>query len=346
MGSESIRDPRLRVWSELVPHDELVRPRPLGLLRRFGLAIGLAVRPNDVAGLPKTLKAFADSGIPVALWPMLDDADGRWASAANVSTFVAFAESVVARSELVPLAAREIVFDVEPPIDEGRALLASWTSWASSLRLPRQVLALSRSVSAAVPPAAATFRASIEGFKARGLHVSAALLPSALAGGDRAEAWERRIGVPHLADAWDHVSVMLYTSLIEGWSRSMFRRADARTVLRHAAKSTVRRFGARAGVSIGTVGVGAFGTEPTYRDVGELEDDVAVVRRAGIDRIDLFDFAGVLSRPPAEAWLEAFTRDAKDSGASQDAPDFRGTARARLALLFLSAVGRGVARIG
>src|SRR5262249_13382791 len=64
--------------------------------------------------------------------------------------------------------------------------------------------------------------------------------------------------------------------------------------------------GTRAGLSLGVVGTGAFGHEPTYPSVNELAFDVTLARHAGIDDLALFDLGGVLARN-AEVWLEAFT---------------------------------------
>ncbi len=99
---------------------------------------------------------------------------------------------------------------------------------------------------------------------------------------------------------------MLYTSILEGWSRGALRRADARALLGVACREAASRLGERAGASIGAVGPGAFGNEPTYRGVAELADDVAVARAAGVDDLALFDLGGVILRGPPEPWLDAF----------------------------------------
>ncbi len=100
---------------------------------------------------------------------------------------------------------------------------------------------------------------------------------------------------------------MLYTSILEGWARGMLDRGDALALLGWSCRTAARRFGAIAGASLGAVGSGAFGDEPTYRSPAELADDVAVARAAGVDDLALFDLGGVLRRPPAEAWLDPFT---------------------------------------
>src|SRR6185369_4864072 len=126
---------------------------------------------------------------------------------------------------------------------------------------------------------------------------------------------------------WDHLTPMLYTSIIEGWSRGLLRRADARAVLSWSCARSLKKFGEVAGASLGAVGTGAFGDEPVYRSPAELADDVAVARAAGIDDLALFDLGGVLRRPPAEAWLEAFV----ETPPAASLPDPTWRARAALA---------------
>jgi hypothetical protein len=119
-------------------------------------------------------------------------------------------------------------------------------------------------------------------------------------------AWIQRVlGTPVSALPVDRHSVMAYTSLIEGWSGGWISRRSAEALLSACARLARVRFGARASLSLGTVGPGAFGDEPCYRDVDELARDVELACAAGIDEIALFDLGGVLRRPPAEAWFAA-----------------------------------------
>jgi hypothetical protein len=92
----------------------------------------------------------------------------------------------------------------------------------------------------------------------------------------------------------------------------VFSRSDALTLLDATTRFAVRHWGARAGVSLGTVGTGAFEDEPTYRSPDELRADAKVARAAGARALTLFDLGGVVRRAPAEAWLAAFTEAARD----------------------------------
>jgi hypothetical protein len=290
---------RRRIWCETAPPEQLGAPATVALLRRFEITPIVAVWPATVEAVRPACARYADAGLPVAVWPMLADADGRWVSAGNAAAFTSFVEALCDA-----LAPGEVVLDLEPPIEAMRATLAS------------------RVVSAhLLPPGAdpAAFRAAREGIArllgrlhARGIAVSAAIAPPIVfdpldpLDARAAGPWQERLGTPVDGVAWDHVSPMLYTSIIEGWSRGLLGRDDTRAILAAACAAAAARFPGRGGASLGAVGTGAFGDEPTYRDVAELADDVAIARAAGLDDLALFELGGVLRRPPAEGWLEAF----------------------------------------
>ncbi len=276
---------RRRIWSELLAYDRLCDRTLLTALARREIDLVVAVFPWTLDGLVRVTTACADAGVRVSLWPMLADADGRWASSSNAEPFARFALQVAAH-------AREIVFDLEPPFEALRAL-----SRGRLASFPRR---------AAFGGAVRTLAAASDALRARGVSVHAAALPVVLL--DRPDgraAWQSLLGTPVEGVRYDSVSVMAYTTMIEGWSRGLVRRRDARVVLHDIARSTADRFGARASLSLGAVGAGAFGDEPVYRSPSELADDVAVARAAGVDDLALFDLAGVVRRRPVEAWLDA-----------------------------------------
>jgi hypothetical protein len=269
-------------------------PGVLALLRRHQIDLLLAVRPHEVGALPRVVAACRDHGVGVAAWPMLDDADGRWASVRNVEAFSSFVRRMI---DAVPMT--EVAIDLEPPIDDVRAMLAGPRGAGRALRKSPSRESFAR--------AREQYGALVDELHARDVRVTAAALPVVLLDphGRRAR-WQRLAGTPVEGPAFDHVSVMLYTTMIEGWSRGLLERAHARAVLAGACLAVARRFGDAGGVSLGAVGVGALGDEPIYRDVSELADDVAIAQRAGCHDLTLFDLGGVLSRAPVDAWLDAF----------------------------------------
>ncbi len=305
---------RRRIWCETCPWSELGAPATLQLLAARKLEPIVAVRPHDLAALSALDRAFTDAGVRPAYWPMLADEEGRWAAAGNVARFGDFARSVAA---CVP--GRELVVDLEPPIGPSRDLtevIGERTARRGPLAL--RAAATVRAVGAALeaarkisPRDLAHARRElarlVDDLALAGTQVSACILPPLVL--DRRAAWQTLFGTPLAGPRWHEVHVMLYSSMLEGWSRGLLRRQDARALVSRFATATHRALGARGSVALGVVGTGAFGDEPVYRDVHELADDVALARAAGVEQLSLFDLGGVLRREHPAVWLDAFTAD-------------------------------------
>lgn len=327
---------RRRAWIETLPFEAIAGPDMVRLLASRSIEPVIAVWPaTPIEAILRVIEAYSEAGLPAALWPMLSDHEGRWASAGNAGVFAGFVHELCSELADRGRAPAEIVIDLEPSIEAMRDSFASSARAAHMLPIPGSLR----------PYFAARQRLSAlcDELHAQGIKVSSAAPPTVLLdpvdGGSR--PFQEVQGTPIEGLAWDHVSFMLYTSILEGWSRGVLRRADARALLGVACREAVGRLGDRAGASIGAVGPGAFGNEPTYRDVAELADDVAVARRAGVDDLALFDLGGVILRSPPEPWLDAFV--ATEPLARLPEPSLRlraVLAGARLAGGTLGALGR------
>lgn len=276
-----------RVWCELLSPRDLASANVLDALAARGIALLAAVTPADVDGVTDLVRACRDAGVTVGLWPMLHRADGRWANVRTAPLFAAFVRKLVDSLEAASSMPDELALDLEPsfevldrpsPVTLARDLRARRSEGESILVGLRRELGL------------------------RGVSVLAAAMPTVLADGPR-RRWQRLLGTPVEALAVEHTSAMMYTSLLEGYSRGLASRADARAALGLAARAAVRR---GFGLSLGAIGTGTLGDEAIYRDPGELADDVAIARAAGVEDLALFSLCGALRRPPIETWLDAF----------------------------------------
>jgi hypothetical protein len=273
---------RRRIWCETLAPAEVV---PLAsLLARYRLDLLLAVRPWQLAEVADATARLRGAGVHVAMWPMIADDAGRWASVASVDAFVRFADEVVAR---VPC--DELAIDLEPP-----------KSQLVKLHRGRPARTFSRGFAAARD----RLRDAIRRWRAAGIaRITTAVMPMLV--GELAGDWmQRLLGTPTALPV-DHHSVMAYTSLYEGWSKGLVGRRRAEWLLAATARLARLTFGSGVGLSLGTIGTGAFGDEPCYRSPAELTRDVAIARRVGVTELSLFDLGGVVRRPPAEAWLDA-----------------------------------------
>lgn len=294
--------PTLRVWSETLPLTTLSEPATLALLRDRSLGLLAAVRPWDLDHVPTLCRAARDAGVSLGLWPMIEDEHGRWANAVNLDRFGAHVSAV---KSAVPQDAPidELAVDLEPPF----GLAAAVGHGLRRRQRPPVTL-----------PWTLRWRDAVAGFDelsstiaSSGARTVAAAMPMVLLDPREGDGpWQRAMGTPVLSRHWDHVTVMAYTSLFEGWSLRAFDRRAALGVLRWCCREARARYDGRAGVSLGAIGTGAFGTEPVYRDPYELREDVALCRSEGIEDLTLFDLGGAISRGPSERWLDAFVEGA------------------------------------
>lgn len=304
----------------------MLPPRALGRalkpLGDRGIELLAAVRGDEVDDVPELLRACDGEGVRCGLWPMLADAHGRWPSVANARRFERYATELL---DAVPGSVRppDLAFDLEPPIHQ----VARWGSH-------RRVDPAAEVERAAWPDAVARFSALAARVRATRAEALAAVVPMCLYDAPGGGGWQRAMGTPVDAVPWDRATAMLYTSIFEGWSRRALSRDHARALLVDGCRRVRARFGARGGVSLGAVSTGALGDEPTYRDPDELADDVSLCAQEGVGDITLFDYAGVIRRAPASAWLDALVAPPR----APQAP--RRAARVRALITFASAVGR------
>lgn len=314
---------RRYVFSELVPIDELLAGETLALLAERSIAVYVAITPPARRRAVEIVTRCRDAGLRVGAWPMIADADGRWASAWNGEAFAGYCRDLVDELDTDGALPDELLIDLEPPIDLTRRLL----SGRPELRGP--------------PPrrGARALRTLVDELAGRGdVDVTAAVHPWTAAGpGGR--GWQRAFGTPLTGMPLARVFVMAYTSLLEGYSRGLIRRADAESLLITWTRQSAAVLGETAAVALGTTGIGALGDERCYRSPDELARDVALARAAGVDQLALFSLGGALRRSTPARWLDAFA----DTEAAPTLPS--PTLRARLGSIAADFTGRGLDRL-
>ena len=281
---------RRRIYSELVPLDQLARAPILAPLAEREVQLLAAVQPGGRDDALRVVERAREIGLSIGLWPLLPDDRGRWLHSENADEFARWIDELIVEIDRRGLSIDALVLDLEPPIAEVRRLtggrLGAVRAWLSRRTDP------------------SVHRAIVAMLAERGIESIAAIMAPVIVPGASGRGWQKALGTP-IDAPYRLLHAMLYTSLFEGYSRGVLARSDVRALLVRLAQLARDTFGDRAGVSLGAVGVGALGDEDTYRDVSELADDVALVRRCGVEDIALFDLSGVLARPGAERWLDA-----------------------------------------
>ncbi|MAQ15597.1 MAG: hypothetical protein CMN30_12490 [Sandaracinus sp.] len=267
-----------RLYSEHVPLGEVQQPGLLRLLAERDVELAVALFPRDVAALRPLHEAVRRAGVRLVLWPLLPDALGRWPSGANGAAFADHVDALVAETE----GAATVLFDVEPPIAWTRRALHGRAHGRPADHAGRH----------------ATLGPIADRLRAAGHRVEAVVPPMVPFG----RRWERLLATPVSSLGCARVEPMAYTSLFEGYSKGTVDRRVARDLLGRLAERQP------AALALGVVGGGALGDERAYRGIHELEEDVAIARAHGVERLSLYALDGILLRGAPEPWLDAFCR--------------------------------------
>lgn len=320
------------IWAETAPPEALRDPATFRLLARYALDVAVAVRPDGVALAGEVHRRAAEHGVRAALWPMIEDGAGRWLSAPSAPRFRELVRELLDRAP-----GADVVLDLEPPLPLVRGALDA------RVDAVRELVALVRGgrperSSPAHEDGERVIDALCDEVRARGSALSLAVVPLVLFDAPGQPGWGRLFGPARPLPA-GRVNVMLYTTLIAGYSRGAIRRSDALALLAEGTRRAVTRHGERAAVSLGAVGTGALGDEPVYADPEELAIDAATAEASGARDVWLLDLGGVLARGAPERWLDALV-------APKVAPAPVTTARARAASALLRGLGRALAAAG
>lgn len=325
------RRPRRRIYSEIYPLDELARESTLRRLAARDLELVVALWPNTLAATLQIAARATDLGVRVTLWPMLDDDAGRWVSVANVEPYADFVRVVVGQGDIC----RELLIDLEPPIGQMQRPVQSWLSQSSG--------ASKQDPKAQWHKGRRALHRLLDELGARGITRTAAVIPLVVYDGKQGRSWQQLLGTPVDGLPFDHIQVMAYTTLFQGYSRGLLGRKDALMLLDDLCTAAKTKYGDRAGISLGCTGQGALGDEQAYRALGELVEDLQHTAAAAIDDVALFELGGVLRRPDADAWLDRFAaRDEVREAAIEAVKMRQPSRRARiLAWLFAQSFGAG-----
>lgn len=308
---------RRRIWSEFLPADELGSPATVALLERYSLEPLIALPPAAETGaMAEALAALGRAGVPVGLWPLLDDDQGYWPSEGNVAGFctrVARARAFAARAGVE---VATVAVDLQPP------LAMSYQVRSGSMRARGHLFvdALRERQSGECAPARARAVSRFADLAAHlhrdGIETLAAVLPPVVVDlNTDTTLWQDLLRTPVVAPRWSVLSPLAYTSMLATLLPRPVR-THAHVVVyelgRGLMRATARVGGGpvpwRASLSLGMLGSGKAGAVATMNGPDELERDVASARAAGVDDLALFSLEGLLACREPEAWLLALTR--------------------------------------
>jgi hypothetical protein len=321
----SLAPVRRRVYAETMAPSELVTGGWVQVCARRRLELIAAVRPWQLPEVALLAHAARREDVPLTLWPMLDDRDGRFPSVTNLTRFLAMVDAMLAHVPAEQRTGLELLVDPEPDVrvqrlvaavaaldpdvvDVRKVARAAERAIARAVRSLRPAPLARPSEGARVPLSAARrqLAEAIAALQRQGVRAVCAVPPLLLLDAPFERALSRIVAPLTTGVPFARASVMLYTTLLEGLSVRLFDRARAKALLARGARRAVLRDGDAAEVSVGAIGLGALESEPMYRTPDELAEDVALARGAGVRVLSLLDLGGAATRGPAEQWLDAF----------------------------------------
>jgi hypothetical protein len=269
---------RRSVWCETLSHHALAQAVPL--LAGRSVDVIVCVQPATLDTLTHALATLIDAKIGYVVWPMLDNADGRWLSNGTAAAFARFLRTVTLTLQTSSIAP-SYVLDLEPPWAVLSALAAGKIPPRPRRAPPSNELSNWLRESATV-----------------GIPVQTTNMPTQVFGAGRV-AMDWLFGMPSVGSG--PYNVMLYSSMIAGLGGLSRKSTD--WIMNAVLRAGKRYAGDRLGVSLGTVGAGAFGDEPCYASPAELRHDMQVCRAHGVTDLALFDLGGIVRSRDPEAWI-------------------------------------------
>lgn len=254
-----------------------------------------SIFPDTEDQIPTLLERCAKENVAVALWPMLHNTDGRWANTLTMPKYLAMVRRVFQQIHSLPCTT--VFVDLEPPIHLLQAALRSPREAMNWLPLPNFKEAREQLVQ--ITSEASYYCTSI----------SAAVLPLVLWEKHASDGWQQVLGIPVDGIPWEHVQVMMYSSLFEGYSKGLVSPHVSEGLVSLAAKYTQKRFGSRGGLSLGVIAPGALGDEQPIQSPTRLLRDITTASAQGLRDIAIFDLLGAHHRPPLEMWLDTLCED-------------------------------------
>ncbi|MFC1888347.1 hypothetical protein ACFL4G_01185, partial [Thermodesulfobacteriota bacterium] len=252
------------------------------------------------------LRRYTSAGIELALWPLLPDEIGYWPNERNVDSFSAFVQEILDQVRTDGLRLPWIAIDMEPPIYQMDALKGTWG--IDRLRTLASLARANRN-RPRFEAASDRYRSLLGVIHRAGAKTLVPVLPILSHELTRnGQGLQDLLETPITGIGWDVISLMIYNSMLVGYSGERISWTDARWYLYSTCREMRRALGTRASVSVGLLSPAKLGDEPYYEDPDELRPDVQAAVAAGIADIAVYSLEGILGKKDPEAWLKTVAR--------------------------------------
>lgn len=294
---------KIRVWAEYFTVEDALKKEVRELLKKYNVNLCIATCWKSLdEKWAKFLKTYEDENIETTLWLLLPDESGYWPSERNVEEFADYVENVFEFSSKYNIKIPWIAVDLETPIYQVNQVLEKkgLNKIFSLLKIYRENKNRKRFVQA-------TYKYSelLEKIHRNNTKTIVAAIPWIME--DKSEKYPKIqdiLETPVTSVNWDVISLMIYNSMLVGYSRGFINFQDARYLLYLYAKEAKEKFKERASISLGVTYTGKLGNEPYYETPSSMEPDVQIVKSAGIEDIGIYNLEGILKSEKPEEWFE------------------------------------------
>lgn len=295
-------DYRLRFWAEFIA-PPAIAAKGLELLADHRAGVAAALYPVSLTS--ENAEAFRElksSGVELTYWPLMEREQGYFPGERNVDEYSGIVRHLLDWAEERGVLPDALAVDLEPPIQQMHRVTAAGTRVSRFMGVynaARENLDRDRYLSA---------KAGLEELnrmvQGRGVRTVSAVMPwVALELEGEHELLQDMSETPVSGIRWDVITPMLYVTLLT--TGGLLNQRDANWLVYDSCLALRRKFGERAGVSLGLTGAGVLEDEPTFRMPEELIVGVQAALAAGVRDITVYSLEGVLGRRNPGAWFTA-----------------------------------------
>lgn len=276
-------------------------------MSKYDLALDLAVTSEDLDKEHADLiKLYNEEDIEVGLWPLMDHGSGYWVSEHNCKEYSGLLDEVFEFSKENDLNIDNIAVDLEPPVYQ--VLKIKNGSLPNKLKTTMEILKTNLN-DKKFEEAISEFGEIRDKIKDHGAESLAAIFDLTMLDHYSNQGnFQKLLGTPVLDIKWDHVSPMLYGSVLKGYSKGVINQGDVESWIYSRCKDTRKIFGNRSAVSLGLTSTGEFENEPYYRKPTQLKPDVQAAKVAGVNEISIWGLEGILNSEDPEKWFKTISK--------------------------------------
>jgi len=288
--------PEFTFYTEFLDYKKLTQSEVIELLKKYEIKLCIATDEKRLPRLIPLLKKYQNEKIEFSIWPLLTEEDGYWPSERNVKELNLLLDKIFKMASENDIKIKEIVIDLEPPqlynlsSPKSTAGILSWAKQVANQNLNRKRFKKSL----------IDYQGIIEKIHQHRAQATVTTLNFILeeVGTPRVNAFQDFLEAPVFGLDWNVIDFQYYTSKMVGF-KLFFWRISYRD-LNRTLYSLAKRAQAHLSCEI-SFSVGIFYPKS---EIKYLISDIEALLAAGIEKIAIYSFDGILQFEEPETVLE------------------------------------------